>query len=34
MTRGLYVPCLWEGNENPQLGTGFLVHQRIISAVK
>jgi hypothetical protein len=34
MTRGLYVPCLWKGNENHQLGTGFLVHRRIISAVK
>jgi hypothetical protein len=34
MTRRLYVPCLWKGNENHQLGTGFLEHQRITSAVK
>jgi len=34
MNGGLYVPCLWKGNENHHIGTRFLVHQRIISEVK
>jgi len=34
MNGGLYVPCSWKGNENHHIGTGFLVHQRIISEVK
>ena len=31
-SRGLYF-FLWKGKENHQLGTGFLVHHRIASAV-
>ena len=31
-SRGLYF-VLWKGNENNQLGTGFSVHHRILSAV-
>ena len=34
MNRRLYVSYLWKGNENHHTGTGFHVHQRIISEVK
>jgi len=32
-SRGLKF-FLWERKQNPQLGTGFFVHHRIVSAVK
>jgi len=32
--RAGYCNFLWKRNENHQLGTGFFVHHRIVSAVK
>jgi hypothetical protein len=32
--KGIYILFYRKGNENHQLGTGFLVHHRIVSAVK
>jgi exonuclease III len=31
---GDYTFFYWKGNESHQLGTGFSVHQRIVSAIK
>jgi exonuclease III len=31
---GEYTFFLWQRQENHQLGTGFFVHQRIVSAIK
>jgi hypothetical protein len=31
---GDYTSCHGKGNESHQLGTGFFVHQRIVSAIK
>jgi hypothetical protein len=31
---GQYTFFLWEGNQNHEVGTGFFVHKRFISAVK
>jgi hypothetical protein len=31
---GKYMFCYGKGNENYELGTGFYVHKRIVSAVK
>jgi hypothetical protein len=34
VTAGDYIFFYRKGNENNKLGTGFLLHQRIVSAVK